>query len=198
MQEECEKGKIKPNRKHIHKDLYAAFHVIANAGIIAINAAIVVMNAFIVVINAFITVFNILVNVIMVIVNIIKSIISAISALFGGSFNPPSFNWTPLNSNWVNFIAPIALLPVNPSSYTERIDALLLENDMVSTPKLLLVDIARSEFNASGGYSGKKRIAYLHADNSKIINAQYLWDNFIQLMLSLARIITDTQKYRLH
>ena len=167
--------------ENIHKDLYAAFHVIANAGIIAINAAIVVMNAFIVVINAFITVFNILVNVIMVIVNIIKSIISAISALFGGSFNPPSFNWTPLNSNWVNFIAPIALLPVNPSSYTERIDALLIESDMVSTPKLLLVDIARAEFNAPGGYSGKKRIAYLHADNSKIINAQYLWDNFYSI-----------------
>ncbi len=167
--------------ENIHKDLYVAFHAIANAGILAVNALILVVNGLIVILDALITVFNIIVDVLILVVKIIEDIIGAISALFGGSFTPPAIKWVPLNNNWVHFIAPIPFLSTNPNSYLDRIDALLLENDIVSTPKILLVDTSRTDFTALGGYSGQKRIAYLHKDNADIINAGYFWNKFYSI-----------------
>jgi len=154
-----------------------AFHAIANAGIIAVNILILVANALIIVLDALITLFNLLMNILIAVVKLVNAIVNAISALFGGSGLGTLPNWIPLNNNWVHFIHPIPLLSVNPKSYIDRIDALLLENDMVTTPKILMVDTQRSEFTAAGGYSGQKRIAYLHPNNDTVVNAQRHWNN---------------------
>ncbi len=165
--------------EQIHKDLYVAFHKIANAGIAVLNVAIIVMDALIIIIDALVLVFNVLMDVLIAVVKLVDDIINAISSLFGGNglVVPPS--WVPLKQNMISPVSTIHFLHGHSSSYIDRIDALLLENDMVATPKFLLVDMNRPEFTASGGYSGQQRIAYLKpVDNENVINAQWLWNNF--------------------
>src|SRR3972149_3530119 len=172
----------------IYTALIPAFNAIHNAGIAVINVAIIVMNALILVINILIVIFNILMNLIVAIVQIVAAIVNAINAIVsivGGNgignnlINPPA--WGPLLQKTIPFIAPMPYSPIS-SAYTSRVGALLLENDMVSTPKLLLVDTTRPEFIASGGYAGgQKRIAYLQPANQTVINAQWLWDYFYSI-----------------
>ena len=139
-----------------------------------INALIDVLNFTIIpLINTLIVVWNAIMSIIAAIINVINDIISAIVSLFGGS-GPPDFNGQSLqlsllpNIGHVNFTAP------QPNDFSNRINALLLENDMVHIPKLLLVDTSRPEFTQS-------RIAYLHNNNASVINAKHLWDKFYSI-----------------
>jgi len=78
----------------------------------------------------------------------------------------------------VNSISSIASALFGTPLPNDRINCLLLENDMVTTPKLLWVDTTRSEFTSGGGYSGQQRIAYLKGANQTVINAKWLWEHF--------------------
>lgn len=172
----------------IYTALIPAFNAIHNAGIAVINVAIDVMNALIVLINILIAIFITIMNIIIAIVKIIAFIVNAINAIVsivGGDtvgndlITPP--DWITYKDKWVEFIDHRPYSPIS-SAYTSRVGALLLENDMVSTPKLLLVDTTRPEFVASGGYAGgQKRIAYLQTLNQTVINAQWVWDNFYSI-----------------
>lgn len=164
--------------EEIHEDLYRVFTSITNGGIDLLNAAIDTVNFLIkFVLNPLISVMNLLMNLVIAIAKVVNQIVDAISTLFGGDGvgDPP--DWIPLDKNWVDEIKKVSYVSVE-NNYDSRIDALLLENDMVTTPKLLLVNTSREEFNESGGFSGKKRIAYLHPDNENIINGAYLWEKF--------------------
>ena len=49
----------------------------------------------------------------------------------------------------------------------ERMNALLLENDMVDTPKIVMIDTPDND-----------RMAYLHSDNLAFVRAKYIYDRF--------------------
>lgn len=161
----------------IHQKIVDIFEAIVGAvAITALNAVILAINVVIALLNAIIAILNLMFIIINTIISTINAIISAISALFGGS---GIGSWTGLTLvQWVPFTGFIPYQPLNLFDYTGRLEALLLENDMVSTPKLLLVDPTRTEFTSPGGYSGQKRIAYLAQNNAAVINANFLWHNF--------------------
>lgn len=161
----------------IHKDLTTIFDAIVGAvAITAINIVILAINIVIAALNVIIAILNLMFIIINTIISVINAIVNAISSLFGGS---GVGSWSGLTLiQWVPFTGFIPYQSLNLFNYTGRLDALLLENDMVSTPKLLLVDITRSEFVSPGGYSGQQRIAYLAGNNAQVINAGFLWSNF--------------------
>jgi len=173
--------------EQMQHDLSVAFVSIGNAGQLAIAAAIIVADAAIILIDYYIGLWNLMVGVLVFLVNVMNSIICVINDIInevnnlGGSIS----NISTISIGTNLFITPFPLITfasLNFSTITtvlpSRLDALLLENDMVTTPKLLLVDTARSEFTAPGGFSGQQRIAYLHNQNTSTINAQYVWDKF--------------------
>lgn len=137
-------------------------YIINNTLIPALNFAIGFINVIIGILNAIIAA-------IVDVINVVIAIVDAITALFGGS-GPDELNVDDFQIPQIPSIPAINFLPLS-NDLGNRIGALLLENDMVDTPKLLLVDTTRSEFTSS-------RIAYLHPDNASTINAKYLWDKF--------------------
>lgn len=165
----------------VHLVLQVAFNQLQNDGITLINATIELFNIAIEIVNIIIKVWNALMQIIVDIINVIGNIISAIGSLFGNHTGIGTFTGHLLTITPINKINPLTLVPLIPASYGQRIGALLLENDMVTRPKILMIDTARAEFNAPGGYSGKQRIGYLHRDNAKVINAKWLWDNFYNI-----------------
>lgn len=161
----------------IHQELVLIFEAIVGAvAITAINVVILAINVAIALLNVIIAILNLMFIIINTIISVINAIVNAISALFGGS---GVGSWSGLTLvQWVPFTGFIPYQSLNIFDYTGRLDALLLENDIVSTPKLLLVDLTRSEFTGAGGYSGQKRIAYLASNNAQVINAGFLWNSF--------------------
>lgn len=149
--------------------------IIWNAIITAYSAAIVfailLLDAIIIVINIFIGIWNLLLKVLAMITDVINVIIDAINTLPGIDIdNIP--NWTEsLELDYITPIYPGQIQGFDHIDFTGRINCLLLENDMLNVPKLLLVDTSRTEFT-------NQRIAYLHPDNQNIIHAQNLWDKF--------------------
>lgn len=171
-------GKDKLNLiEKIHQEVVKIFEAIVGAvAITAINVVILSINVVIALLNAIIAILNLMFIIINSIISVVNAIVNAISSLFGGS---GVGSWSGLTLvQWVPFTGFIPYQPLNLFDYTGRLDALLLENDMVSTPKLLLVDTTRSEFTAAGGYSGQQRIAYLAQNNASVINAGFLWNSF--------------------
>ena len=170
----------------IYIGLQHAFNAILDAGNVVINVAINTANLTIDLINLFIDVWNGLMTITNAIINIIGDIIGAISSLFGGSNNLGTFSGLILPK--IPNINPIKL-SISQTFFPTRIGCLLLENDMVTVPKILMVDTNSIYFNESGGYSGQKRIAYLLPDiqmnvnnqsvsMNAICNAQQLWNDF--------------------
>lgn len=172
----CSRGVMKTELslvEEIHKDLDFVFNkIVGNAAILAINIIITGVNVFIALLNAIIDFFNLIFQVI----NVIIKIINAIIKIVGGN-----------GTNQINLITLTAHLPplkymsftpFNAITYKDRLGALLLDSDIVNVPKLIMVDTSRSDFTAAGGFSGQKRIAYLHPNNFGVVNAEYLLDNY--------------------
>lgn len=154
---------------------------IANFYIVQLNVYIAIVNFAILIWNGLMTVVAALINFVNNIWYVITSMIGAISSLFGGSNTPNpalSFNGSSLMANPLPFITLLSPQPAWSMATVPRVGALLLENDMVDTPKLLLVDTGGPAFNGIGGYSGKRRIAYIHPANRTTVNAQKLWTDF--------------------
>ena len=170
----------------VYKEMQDAFNEILYVGNTTVNIFIDGINFDIDVLNLFVDVWNSLMKIVDDIINAIGDIIGAISSLFGGSNNLGTFNGLMLPK--LTKLSHVKL-SVNPSLFPDRIGALLLENDMVSVPKILMVDTNSSYFTEPGGYSGQKRVAYLMPDISMtqnnqtvsmnaICNAQQLWNDF--------------------
>lgn len=161
----------------LHQELVDLFEIIVGAvAITAINIVILAINVVIALLNAIIAILNALFLIVNAIISVVNAIVNAISSLFGGS---GVGSWSGLTLiEWVPFTGFIPYQALNIFNYTGRLNALLLENDIVSTAKLLLIDPTRSEFTSPGGYSGQQRIAYLAQNNAQVINAGFLWNNF--------------------
>lgn len=174
--------------EQLHKDLTIAFIAVENAGLLAINAAILLANVAIVLINYYIGIWNLLMGIVVTICNVLNSIISTINDIIdavnnlGGSLSNISgnINFSGFFLPLLNFIPFMSFVPFN-TTYPNRLDALLLENDMVTTPKLIMVDTSRSEFTAPGGFAGQQRIAYVHAANTQTVHAQRVWNDFYHI-----------------
>jgi hypothetical protein len=150
--------------------IYGATQVVTTAATILIDVLLVV-------INVVIAIWNIMVVILRTITTIINSIIDFINTLGAGLSHIPDF----LHNSSLGLIPLIN--PLNPffgapawerPDISTRYDALLVENDILSTPKIVMVDISRSEFIGN-------RIAYLHRDNASIVNCQHLWDKFYSI-----------------
>jgi len=162
-------------------DIEIVWHLIWDIFILPINIIIAGINVIIAVINVLIQIWNLLMFVIGTVIAAISDIYGLINSLLGGSNNVGSVNANALAINQLPYITPLPYQKLTSSIFTHRTGALLLENDMVTTPKMLLVDTTRVDFTEAGGFSGQKRIAYIHKDNQKVINAGFLWDNFYSI-----------------
>jgi len=128
----------------------------------------ITIDAFILIANAVIVVINVIISLMLVIIDLINDIIDAINWIPGVDIDEINTDNSIHTIDFISFINPFKDFGSS-HNFDNRINALLLENDMVDTPKLLMIDTARQEFIDS-------RIAYLHTDNLNIVNAQYLWD----------------------
>lgn len=130
------------------------------------------IDAFILIANAIIVVINILITLMIAIIDLINTIIDAINWIPGVDIDNID------DSNSLKTIDPISF--INPfknygkHDFSNRINAWLFENDYINTPKLLMIDVNRSEFI-------NQRIGYAHIDNRTTVNAEYLWDNFYKI-----------------
>lgn len=169
------RGVAKKNLTFIEKavkDLEVIWHAIENVFIGAIDLAILVANGIIVFLNILIGIWNIIIDVLHFITDVLNTIIDAVNTLPGVNISHITvFDNNQGQLSYVGYISPISFVSLSNSDFSNRINALLLENDIVDTPKLLLVDTSRSEFI-------NERKAYLHNDNSTIINALNLWNKF--------------------
>lgn len=149
--------------------------VLADIGIFAINILIAAANVVISVVNVFIAIWNTIIDVLHAITDVINVIIDAINTVPGIDVdNIEIFDNGAGKLHYLGFIDPVSFVSLSHYDFSNRLNALLLENDIVSTPKLILVNTARSEFIAS-------RIAYVHADNARIVHAGNLWDKFYSI-----------------
>ncbi len=152
------------------KALEPIWTTIVNTGIAAIDIAIGVVNAAITIINAIIAVLNAIIAAVVGVINVVIDIVDAISSLFGGS-GPDELDVDNFTIPYIPTIPAIEFLPLSNNFGSNRLNALLLENDMVNVPKIIMVDTDRSEF-----ING--RIAYIHPQNATVVNALNLWNKF--------------------
>lgn len=123
--------------------------------IFVINPFIFSMNGFILAVTAFVNTFN-------AVINFINSLGAGLSnATLTAPSLIPFFQLVPFITNAT--FPPLPLLDA-------RIGAMLVENDFISVPKMVLIDTGRSEWN--------QRIGFLRHNNKDIVNAKYLWDNY--------------------
>lgn len=152
--------------------LWDAITVLGNIGIAAINVLIVALNTVIVVINALIFIWNAIIFVLNAITTVLNAIIDAVNTLPGVDIdNITVFSNGNLTIGYAGYIQPIAFISFPNFDFSNRLNALLVESDLLNVPKLVMVDTSRAV------YAGQ-RIAYLHNQNREIVNAQYLWDHF--------------------
>ncbi len=167
------RGAAKDRLNFIEKavgDIEIVWKAIVDAFIAILDGIIAVLNAAIVLINVLISIINAVITAVIDVINVVISIVDAISSLFGGS-GPHKLDVGKFQIPSIPPIPYISFIPLT-NDLGNRINALLLENDMVNTPKLLLIDTSRSEFI-------NRRIAYLKEDgsaqtNTKVINADWL------------------------
>lgn len=142
-----------------------------NIGIAAINIAIGVANAVIATINIIIAVWNTIIDVLHVVTDIINVISDALDTIGLGFGHIDIFDNGKGKLGYLKPIDPVSFASYPSHNFNNRLNTLLLENDIVDTPKILLIDTARTEFV-------NNRIGYLHQDNLKVVNASYLWEKF--------------------
>lgn len=189
------RGIVKGNLNFIEKAvgyIEIVFHAIVDLVIIVvIYPLITALTIIVAALNVMIAIFNALIAIISVIVSVINAIVSIVGGSGAGSFN--SSGW---NIPYLTAPSFPPLQPLTSSIFTDRVGSLLLENDMVSTPKLLLVDTTNANGASSNRFtdtatspSGQARIAYLipqtpfsngspKAEYNAFINAGNLWNNF--------------------
>lgn len=155
--------------------LWNAILFVGNVGIAVINSLIVALNIVIVAINILITVWNIIVYILHVITDIINVIIGVVNTLPGVSIAEISvFDNGGLTAGYLGYIDPISFIPFTTFNFSNRLNALLVESDILNAPKVVMVDTARTEYLS-------QRIAYLSSQNREVVNAQYLWDQFYSI-----------------
>jgi hypothetical protein len=152
--------------------LWDSIILLENIGVAAINVLIIALNAVIVAINILIGVWNLIIAILHVITDIINVIIGVVNTVAFTSIPEITvFNNGGLTIGYVGFIDPISFIPFTTYDFSNRLNALLVESDILNAAKVVMVDTARSEYVAN-------RIAYLHGRNREVVNAQFLWDNF--------------------
>lgn len=155
--------------------LWNGIILLENIGVAAINVLIYALNGIIVAINALIFVWNVIVYILKAITEVINAIISAVNTLPGVSIPEITvFDNGGLTIGYVGFVDPISFISFVHYDFNDRLNALLVESDILNMPKVVMVDTARSE------YTGFRK-AYLHSRNREVVNAQYLWDNFYSI-----------------
>lgn len=153
-------------------DLQVVWHLIEDIAILSINSVIFAVNSLIFSINILIAIWNIIIDILHIITNVINVIIDGVNLVPGVDIDHITvFDNDAGKLDYIEFMDYVEFVSLSDSDFNDRIGALLLENDMVDTPKLLLVDTTRSEF-------ASRRIAHVHLENAKTINAKYLLDKF--------------------
>lgn len=152
--------------------LWGTIILLENVGIAALNVLIVALNIVIQAINVLIGVWNLIIAILKVITDVINVIIDVVNTLPGVSIPEITvFQNGNLSIGYIGTIDPISFVPFTTYDFSNRINALLVESDLLNAPKVVMVDTGRAEFVTS-------RIAYLSSQNRETVNAQYLWDNF--------------------
>lgn len=145
-------------------------NILAQTLAISYNGALYAYNGFVILWNILISIIEGIAytfNIIIAAVNLIPGVnISLVTAQdFHGLIAVFPFASNTINP-FANFISPHTF------DIKERLNALLLEDDIMNVPKIVQVDTSRSE------YQSANHIGYLHNDNPIIVNAKNLWEKF--------------------
>lgn len=155
--------------------LWDAVIVLGNIGVTALNVLIVALNAVVLVINALIFIWNAIIFVLNAVTSILNAIIDAVNTLPGVDIdNITVFSNGNLNIEYVPFVEPIEFIPFPDYDFSNRLNALLVESDLLNMPKVVMVDTTRIDYTSF-------RIAYLHNQNREVVNAQWLWDHYYHI-----------------
>lgn len=145
---------------------------VVNVGIGLLNTLILAANVIITALNVLIAIWNLILTILEFVTDIINVIIDAINSIPGIDIdNITVFDGGAGRLDYIDYIDFVSFQSLPERSYSDRLDALLLENDMISTPKLVMVNTSRSEYTTG-------RIAYVHSDNAATVNAANLWSKF--------------------
>lgn len=161
-----------PASRGIRKETLTTPEVLINAVQSVINAVATVIQG---IINGVVSVLNAIVDTINTIMNAIDSV------TFG------ALDWHDINK------IPEATFANELKKINDRIGCLLLENDFVNIPKLIMVDTDNA-YEVNG-----QRVCKLHVENSSVINALYLWnhsyciDSFIPVDPAKFPVYSDQQ-----
>lgn len=155
--------------------LWNGIITLENIGIAVINVLIIALNAIIIAINILIGVWNLIIAILHVITDIINVIIGVVNTLPGVSIAEITvFDNGGLTIGYIESVDPISFVPFTSFDFSDRINTLLVESDILNVPKVVMVDTQRSEYTSF-------RVAYLHGQNREVVNTQYLWDNFYSI-----------------
>lgn len=157
------------------KDLEKVWDFVENIAEFAIDVALFqVNNVLIPLLNVLIAAWNLMLKVIKAIIKVINTIIDVVNSLSGGSINHIDDFTDDIDLNYIQPITFNGFNSIDEHFFDDRINAMLLENDMIEVPKLLFVDTSRTEFTS-------QRISYLHTDNLNVINAENIWNKFYSI-----------------
>lgn len=120
-------------------------------------------------------IWNLTIDSMHVVTNVINAIIDVINAAFGASIDHITVFDHGNGKIDLKLFDDVPLFTPNQipkrDALKNRLAAWLFENDMIDTPKLLMIDTSRSEFTNS-------RIGYAHTDNNNTVHALNLWNKF--------------------
>lgn len=155
------------------KDIEPMWNVGAAGLIAAANAFIITLDVVITAINLVIAIWNLLMHVIVAVINAVEDVISFLSL---GTVTIPHID---TSAGQLGMIPPIPTIPfnaLNARNFTDRINALLVENDILSVPKVVMIN---TDLATNPAWASRK--GFLHPDNPKIVNAKYLFDAFYHI-----------------
>jgi hypothetical protein len=155
------------------KDLELLWQVFDVAYTVIIDAGILVLNIAIGIVIALITIWNIIMTLLTVIIDTINAIINIATIGLVDEILPFDGSNGMINT-YPSFVPFQGFQQPASSDFDNRLNALLIENDILTVPKVVMIDTSRPEFIAN-------RIGYLHSSNPSVVNTEYLWNNFYHI-----------------
>jgi hypothetical protein len=150
------------------KDIELIWDAVVIAAVAVVNILIAALIVTVLLINVIIAIWNLILALLTIIVDTINTIISIATVGLVDDLLP--FNGNEARLSYLTLPSFISASNLTARNFTDRYNALLVENDILSTPKIVMIDTSHPAW--------ANRIGYLHPDNAKVVNAEYLWNNF--------------------
>jgi hypothetical protein len=139
------------------KDIELIWDAVVTAAVAAVNILIAALIVTVLLINVIIAIWNLILALLTLIVDTINTIISIATVGLVDDLLP--FNGNEARLSYLTLPSFISASNLTARNFTDRYNALLVENDILSTPKIVMIDTSHPAW--------ANRIGYLHPDNAK-------------------------------